>query len=137
MSYITFIKQPLADGFLPILASASNGDFAGSSKANIYPDEFKYFAQRLSAYPREPGDQVMITSGGDGEAWESYLYLGVYLLESNPRPALEVRLRRNEPEEAAGGAAFIIPASIPLINSFGQALLAWLESPDDKFDFAF
>ena len=137
MSQISFHKQPLIDGFLPLHIRASNGDFSGSTEANVYPDEFKYFARKLISFQHEPGDQVVFSSGGDDEMWASYLYLGVYYLETNRQPALQIRLRRNEPEIQSGGAAFIIPTDGKKINQLGERLVEWLGSANEEMCFEF
>lgn len=127
----------MKDSFLPVRISATNGDFSGSTEAKIYPDEFKYFAQRLTDFPREAGDQVFFSSGGDDDAWESYLYLGIQTLESTGGLALQVRLRRNEPEQCAGGAAFFIPLCKEEINCFGRELVEWLVSDREDISYEF
>ena len=127
----------MINGFLPVSIGASNDDFSGSTEANIFPDEFKYFAQRLVTYPRETGDQVFFSSGGDDEAWSSYVYLGIQTLESNQKLVLQIRLRRNEPEIKSGGTAFFIAVQKEDLNRLGQALVDWLGSPDETLVFPF
>ena len=134
-SYLTFHKQPISDGFLPVSLAASNGDFAGSTEAKIYLDEFKFFADQLKTYPRMPGDKAMFSSGGDDEVYQSYLYLLVYPLETEGQTALQVRLRRNEPELQAGGVGFSMTLPNQTINTLGQALAAWLVSNSETLDF--
>ena len=133
--YLTFHKQAISGGFLPVRVAASNGDFAGSTEANIYPDEFKFFAEQLKTYPRMPGDKVFFSSGGDDEIYQSYLYLLVYATEADGQSGLQVRLRRNEPKLQAGGAAFTLTLANTTINALGQALAGWLMTNEEILDF--
>jgi len=127
-SFIIFTQQPVANGFLPIHVGASNGDFGGSTEASVYADEIKFFADQLATFPRTPGDRVLFSSGGDDDAWQSYLYLEAYLLETPGAAALQVRVRRNEPELQAGGSAFTITSTPAALSRLGHALSAWLVS---------
>jgi hypothetical protein len=133
-SFMIFTKQPIADGFLPIHLAASNGDFAGSTETSIYLDEFKFFADQLKTFPRTPGDKVLFSSGGDDDAWQSYLYLEAYALEGQGQSAVQVRLRRNEPEMQAGGSVFTITTQHTAINHLGQVLSAWLDGDADRLE---
>ena len=132
--FLTFYQQPVSGGFLPIRLAASNGDFSGSSEANVFMDEFKFFAGQLATFPRTPGDRVLFSSGGDDEAWQSYLYLQAYELEAAGQAALQVRLRRNEPEMQAGGAAFTILTTPQAVQNLGQALSGWLASGEERLE---
>ena len=133
-AYVIFHKQPIQQGFLPIRLAASNGDFAGSTEANVYWDELKFFADQLKPFPRSPGDKALFSSGGDDDAWQSYLYLEAYALETDGQAALQVRLRRNEPELQAGGAVFTITTTLTSINTLGKLMSDWLASDSDSLE---
>jgi len=133
-SFLIFNREPVSGGFLPLRLAASNGDFGGSTEASVFADEFKFFADQLTTFPRTPGDKVLFSSGGDDEAWQSYLYLMAYELDEQGRAALQVRLRRNEPEPQAGGAAFTIQTTPAAIQGMGQALCAWLVSGEERLE---
>jgi hypothetical protein len=135
-SFIRLKKGKAQQGFCLVEVTASNGVYAGAADARLYLDEFKYFASRLSNFPREQGDEVVLSSGGDDDAWYSYLYLRVY---EHPEGSvvLEVRLRRNKPGLRAGGAVFSMPISITEVNVLGSALQNWWASSDAGFEFGF
>jgi hypothetical protein len=136
-SFIRFKKGEAGQDFWLVEVAASNGLYAGVADARLYPDEFKYFIARLYHFPREPGDEIVLSSGGDDDAWYSYLYLRLSEHPQGDGALLEVRLRRNSPELKAGGAVFYLPASFAEINALGQTLQNWWDSAATTCEFSF
>lgn len=120
-----------APGMLDLTLEASNGLYSGYANLIVESWHLAKFAAQLAGFPASLADQVRLELGDESGEFPYYIFLCAQNGSAVNEFGIFMKLRSMCGFRENAYAEFFILAEPSSINELGNAIIDWLELPDE------